>query len=152
MGIAIAFLIPITVLIINCLTIVEKFQNIKKNKKSKKAKEIDKKNKAYTQASPTKETTQTYTQITSLKGINFPFSCYPYYNMIKHFVNMKRFSLWFTNITFVILFLLFLFIKDYFSNGIQSLITIVFIVTCIIIILLWIIYFVLRGKNVDKSN
>ncbi|MGV7066025.1 type I TA system toxin YonT [Bacillus velezensis] len=41
-GIAIAFLIPITVLIINCLTIVEKFQNIKKNKKSKKAKEIDK--------------------------------------------------------------------------------------------------------------
>lgn len=42
-GIAIAFLIPITVLIINCLTIVEKFQNIMKNKKSKKEKEIDKK-------------------------------------------------------------------------------------------------------------
>ncbi|MEC2307635.1 hypothetical protein P9H05_04790 [Bacillus atrophaeus] len=37
-GIAIAFLIPITVLIINCLTIVEKFQNIKKNKTSKKKK------------------------------------------------------------------------------------------------------------------
>ncbi|TNU64288.1 hypothetical protein FH505_10820 [Bacillus velezensis] len=72
--------------------------------------------------------------------------------MIKHFVNMKRFSLWFTNITFVILFLLFLFIKDYFSSRIQSLITIVFIVTCVIIVLLWIIYFALRGKNVDKSN
>ncbi|MEK4632425.1 type I TA system toxin YonT [Bacillus sp. EU55] len=35
-GIAIAFLIPITVLIINCLTIVEKFQNIKKNKKGER--------------------------------------------------------------------------------------------------------------------
>ncbi|THC38222.1 hypothetical protein D0872_00030 [Bacillus velezensis] len=65
---------------------------------------------------------------------------------------MKRSSLWFTNITFVVLFLLFLFIKDYFSSGIQSLIMIVFIVTCVIIVLLWIIYFVLRGKNVDKSN
>ncbi|MED4799088.1 hypothetical protein P9684_04400 [Bacillus atrophaeus] len=60
--------------------------------------------------------------------------------MDKHIVNMKRFSLWFTNITFIVLFLLFLFIKDYFSSGIQSLITAIFIVTCIIIILLWIVY------------
>ncbi|ASZ03959.1 hypothetical protein CJP14_08820 [Bacillus velezensis] len=35
-GITIAFLIPITVLIINCLTIAEKIQNLMKNKKSKK--------------------------------------------------------------------------------------------------------------------
>ncbi|MEC2352562.1 hypothetical protein P9H15_02495 [Bacillus velezensis] len=81
--------------------------------------------------------------------MNFPFSCYPYYNMIKHIVNMKRFSLWFTNITFIVLFLLFLIIKDYFSSGTQSLIAIVFIVTCIIIILLWIIYFTLR-KRLNK--
>ncbi|AQS44117.1 membrane protein [Bacillus velezensis] len=72
--------------------------------------------------------------------------------MDKHIVNMKRFSLWFTNITFVVLFLLFLFIKDYFSSGIQSLITAIFIVTCIIIILLWIAYFVIRQKKVNKSN
>ncbi|ATX84273.1 hypothetical protein CU084_11645 [Bacillus velezensis] len=71
--------------------------------------------------------------------------------MDKHIVNMKRFSLWFTNITFIVLFLLFLFIKDYFSNGIQSLIMIVFIVTCSIIILLWIIYFALR-KKINKCN
>ncbi|POI16395.1 hypothetical protein C2145_09820 [Bacillus velezensis] len=60
---------------------------------------------------------------------------------------MKRFSLWFTNITFVVLFLLFLFIKDYFSSGIQSLITAIFIVTCIIIILLWIGYFVYAKRR-----
>ncbi|RDY88607.1 hypothetical protein C3733_07725 [Bacillus amyloliquefaciens] len=83
--------------------------------------------------------------------MKFPFSCYPYYNMIKHIVNMKRFSLWFTNITFIVLFLLFLFIKDYFSSGIQSLIMIVFIVTCSIIILLWIIYFALR-KKISKCD
>ncbi|ASZ03958.1 hypothetical protein K4L72_11050 [Bacillus velezensis] len=69
--------------------------------------------------------------------------------MDKHIVNMKRFSLWFTNITFVVLFLLFLFIKDYFSSGIQSLITAIFIVTCIIVILSWIIYFTLR-KRLNK--
>lgn len=34
-GITIAFLIPITVLIINCLTIAEKIQNLMKNKESK---------------------------------------------------------------------------------------------------------------------
>ncbi|MVZ95810.1 hypothetical protein CHR37_04805 [Bacillus velezensis] len=67
--------------------------------------------------------------------------------MDKHIVNMKRFSLWFTNITFVVLFLLFLFIKDYFSSGIQSLITAIFIVTCIIIILLWIGYFVYAKRR-----
>ncbi|TXK25830.1 hypothetical protein FVD41_04580 [Bacillus amyloliquefaciens] len=72
--------------------------------------------------------------------------------MDKHIVNMKRFSLWFTNITFIVLFLLFLFIKDYFSSGIQSLIMAIFIVTCIIIILLWIAYFVIRQKKVNKSN
>ncbi|APH36110.1 hypothetical protein BHE96_11195 [Bacillus subtilis] len=72
--------------------------------------------------------------------------------MDKHIVNMKRISLWFTNITFIVLFLLFLFIKDYFSSGIQSLITAIFIVTCIIIILLWIAYFVIRQKKVNKSN
>ncbi|MCX2885969.1 hypothetical protein OQE43_16860 [Bacillus velezensis] len=71
--------------------------------------------------------------------------------MDKHIVNMKRFSLWFTNITFIVLFLLFLFIKDYFSSGIQSLITAIFIVTCIIVILLWIIYFALR-KKINKCN
>ncbi|MFB6445818.1 MULTISPECIES: type I TA system toxin YonT [Bacillati] len=37
-GITIAFLIPITVLIINCLTITEKIQNLMKNKESKKKK------------------------------------------------------------------------------------------------------------------
>ncbi|WGE05847.1 hypothetical protein P5640_07760 [Bacillus subtilis] len=79
--------------------------------------------------------------------MNFSFSSYPYYNMIKHIVNMKRFSLWFTNITFVVLFLLFLFIKDYFSSGIQSLITAIFIVTCIIVILLWIAYFVYAKRR-----
>ncbi|AZJ44157.1 hypothetical protein EG882_13085 [Bacillus velezensis] len=67
--------------------------------------------------------------------------------MDKHIVNMKRFSLWFTNITFVVLFLLFLFIKDYFSSGTQSLITGVFIVTCIIIILLWIAYYVYAKRR-----
>lgn len=39
-GITIAFLIPITVLIINCLTIAEKIQNLMKNKESKKKKRI----------------------------------------------------------------------------------------------------------------
>ncbi|MCC9021801.1 type I TA system toxin YonT [Bacillus nakamurai] len=41
-GIAIAFLIPITVLIINCLTIAEKIQNLMKNGTSKKKKRIRK--------------------------------------------------------------------------------------------------------------
>nr|MDH3107089.1 hypothetical protein [Bacillus velezensis] len=35
-GITIAFLIPITVLIINCLTIAEKIQNLMKNKRKQK--------------------------------------------------------------------------------------------------------------------
>ncbi|AYK67760.1 hypothetical protein D9C11_21485 [Bacillus subtilis subsp. subtilis] len=67
--------------------------------------------------------------------------------MDKHIVNMKRISLWFTNITFVVLFLLFLFIKDCFSSGTQSLITATFIVTCIIVILLWIAYFVYAKRR-----
>ncbi|MBW7976750.1 hypothetical protein EVG21_08415 [Bacillus velezensis] len=67
--------------------------------------------------------------------------------MDKHIVNMKRFSLWFTNITFVVLFLLFFFIKDYFSSGTQSLISAIFIVTCIIVILLWIGYFVYAKRR-----
>ncbi|MDP0481953.1 hypothetical protein [Bacillus subtilis] len=82
--------------------------------------------------------------------MNFSFSSYPYYNMIKHIANMKRFSLWFTHIKFIGLFLMFQLIKDYFSSEAQTLINIIFIVTCIIAILLWIIYFVflkLRNKS-----
>ncbi|MCY8168809.1 hypothetical protein P8845_19590 [Bacillus spizizenii] len=78
--------------------------------------------------------------------MNFSFSSYPYYNMIKHIVNMKRFSLWFTHITFIGLFLMFQLIKDYFSRLINT----IFVVTCIIILLIWIIYFVflkLRNKS-----
>ncbi|PQB09420.1 hypothetical protein C5O26_21890 [Bacillus velezensis] len=70
--------------------------------------------------------------------------------MIKHIVNMKRFSLWFTQITFIGLFLMFQLIKDYFSSETQALINTIFVVTCIIAILLWIIYFVflkLRNKS-----
>ncbi|PRR87314.1 hypothetical protein [Bacillus atrophaeus] len=83
--------------------------------------------------------------------MNFSFSYYPYYNMIKHNVNMKRFSLWFTHIGFIGLFLMFQLIKDYFSSGTQTLITTTFIVTCIIIILLWFMYFVFL-KISNKSH
>ncbi|MBU8803393.1 MULTISPECIES: hypothetical protein [Bacillus subtilis group] len=82
--------------------------------------------------------------------MNFSFSSYPYYNMIKHIVNMKRFSLWFTHITFIGLFLMFQLIKDYFSSEAQTLINTTFIVTGVIVILVWIIYFVffkLRNKS-----
>lgn len=138
-GITIAFLIPITVLIINCLTIAEKIQNLMKNKKSKRKS-------VHASVSDQRDNANVYAD-KPLKGIKFPFSYYPYYNMDKHIVNMKRFSLWFTNITFIVLFLLFLFIKDYFSSGTQSLITGIFIVTCIIIILLWIAYFVYAKRR-----
>ncbi|MED1123337.1 hypothetical protein [Bacillus atrophaeus] len=70
--------------------------------------------------------------------------------MDKHIVNMKRFSLWFTHITFIGLFLMFQLIKDYFSSEGKALINTIFVVTCIIVILLWIIYFVflkLRNKS-----
>lgn len=59
-GIIVAFLISLTVLTINSLTIVEKIRNLK-NGTSKR--------KAYTQAAPTKETTPTYTPMRAkLKG------------------------------------------------------------------------------------
>ncbi|MCC8351566.1 hypothetical protein [Bacillus sp. AF23] len=83
--------------------------------------------------------------------MNFSFSSYPYYNMIKHIVNMKRFSLWFTHITFIGLFLMFQLIKDYFSSEGKALINTIFVVTCIIAILLWIIFFVF-AKLSNKSR
>lgn len=61
MGIVVAFLISLTVLTINSLTIVEKVRNLKNGTSKKK--------KAYTQAAPTKETTPTYTPMRAkLKG------------------------------------------------------------------------------------
>ncbi|MCY8083119.1 hypothetical protein MOC02_07360 [Bacillus inaquosorum] len=83
--------------------------------------------------------------------MNFSFSSYPYYNMIKHIVNMKRYSLWFAHITFIGLFLMFQLIKDYFSSEAQTLINTIFVVTCIIAILLWIILFVF-AKLSNKSR
>ncbi|WIT27288.1 hypothetical protein [Bacillus phage SPbetaL3] len=59
-GIIVAFLISLTVLTINSLTIVEKIRNLEWDKQ---------KEKAYTQAAPTKETTPTYTPMRAkLKG------------------------------------------------------------------------------------
>nr|WP_316275186.1 hypothetical protein [Bacillus halotolerans] len=61
-----------------------------------------------------------------------------------------NFSLLNSHVTFIGLFLMFQLIKDYFSSEAQTLINTIFVVTCIIAILLWIIYFAflkLRNKS-----
>lgn len=63
-GIAIAFLIPITVLIINCLTIAEKIQNLMKNKKSKRKS-------VHASVSDQRDNANVYAD-KPLKGIKFP--------------------------------------------------------------------------------
>ncbi|ATH91625.1 hypothetical protein CHH92_24160 [Bacillus sonorensis] len=60
---------------------------------------------------------------------------------------MKRNPLWLTHLLFIVCFVLFLFNKQYFSSTTQIIIYTVFIVTLVLIVVSWFVYFGIKRNQ-----